>query len=476
MPSEAFRQHAVEFIDWITDYLDHPERYKVLADVVPGDIKKKLPHTPPEKPEPIEDILRDLDTIIAPGLTHWNHPGFMAYFSNTASKPAILGELVSSALNTNAMLWRTGPAAVELEDVVLDWLRQLLGLPAEFYGLIHDTASVSSLVALAAARESIGVRIREEGMAGRTDLPKLRVYASEHAHSSIVKAAIVLGFGQSGVKTIPADDEFRMRADLLEQIISDDVKQGVKPCAVVATVGTTSTTSVDPVKAIAAVCQRHNLWLHVDAAYAGNAAVLPEMRWMLDGAESVDSLVLNPHKWLFVSMDCSVLYCRKPEILRRTFSLVPEYLKTDTEEVRNPMDYGIALGRRFRALKLWFVMRTFGAEGIREKLRYHIAIAQNLKQWVLASAEFELMAPAPLSVVCFRYHPRNTQFLDSELNSLNETLLNRVNATGEVFLSHTKLHDHYVLRLAIGNLGTTEQHVRRAWELLQKYARALTSH
>jgi len=472
--SEEFRKQSSTFTEWIIRYLDHPEHHRVLADVSPGDIKKKLPKSAPAKPESIEAILRDLDDVILPGLTHWNHPGFMAYFSNTASKPGILAEFVSAALNTNSMLWRTGPSSVELEDVVLDWLRQLLGLPQEFYGLIHEGASLSSLVALTAARESLNVRIREDGMAGRADLPKLRIYVSEHAHSSIDKAAIVLGIGQSGVTKIACDEEFRLLPGELDSAIAEDIKQGIKPMAVVATVGTTSSTSVDPVKAIAAICRKHHIWLHVDAAYAGSAAVLPEMQWMLDGCQSADSVVLNPHKWLFVPVDCSVLYCRKPDILRRAFSLVPEYLKTDDDQVRNPMDYGITLGRRFRALKLWFVMRTFGVDGIRERLRYHIKIAQDFKQWVEESTDFEIMAPAPFSVVCFRYRPNSEQLTNAEIDEWNETLMERVNATGEVFLSHTKLNGKYILRLAIGNLATTESHVRRSWELLQEHARHLS--
>ncbi|MCI0708416.1 MAG: pyridoxal-dependent decarboxylase [Ignavibacteriae bacterium] len=467
-PSE-FRKHAAEFTEWIIRYLEHPERYKVLADVAPGDIKAKLPGSAPEQPESMESIFSDLDSIIAPALTHWNHPGFMAYFSNTASKPGILGEFVSAAINPNAMLWRTGPAVVELEEVVLDWLRQLLGLSADFYGLIHEGASLASLVALAAARESLNLRIREEGMIGRTDLPKLRVYASEHSHSSIDKAAIILGVGQSGITKIESDAEFRMIPDALERKIEIDLKQGVKPMAVVATVGTTSSTAVDPVKEIAAICRRYNIWLHIDAAYAGSAAVLSEKRWIFEGSETADSIVVNPHKWLFVPVDCSVLYCRKPDILRRAFSLIPEYLKTN-EEVRNPMDYGVTLGRRFRALKLWFVIRTFGAEGIRERLRYHIQIAQDFKSWIEESPDFELIAPAPFSVVCFRYNPSGKKLHPAEIDKLNETLMERVNSTGEVFLSHTKLRNCFVLRIAIGNLGTTERHVKRAWELLQEHS------
>jgi aromatic-L-amino-acid decarboxylase len=477
MDVEPFRRDGHQLIDWIADYLAHPERYPVLAQVEPGQVKRSLPAEPPENPEPMEAILRDVEEIIAPGLTHWNHPGFFAYFGITGSGPGILGELLSSAFNVNAMLWRTSPAATELEELALDWLRQLLGLPAEFAGIINDSASVSSLCAIAIAREALGLRIREEGLAGRPDLPRLRLYTSEQAHSSIEKAAIVLGLGQAGVTKVAVDDEFRMRSDALEAAIDQDLEAGWKPFCVVATVGTTSTTSVDPVPEIAEVCERYKLWLHVDAAYAGAAAILPEKRWALAGCERADSIVVNPHKWLFVPIDCSAFYCRKPEIMRQAFSLVPEYLRTPEEDrVRNFMDYGIQLGRRFRALKLWMVLRAFGAEGLRQHLRVHIALAERFRGWIEASPDFELLAPVPFSVVCFRHHPdglpENSE-TEAYLKRLNEGLLESVNATGEVFLSHTQLNGKFTLRLAIGNLRTTEEHVRRAWELLQEHARRL---
>jgi len=477
MDIESFRRDGHRLIDWIAEYLAHPERYPVLAQVEPGQVKRSLSKEPPERPEPLEAILQDVEEIIVPGLTHWNHPGFFAYFAITGSGPGILGELLSAAFNVNAMLWRTAPAATELEELVLDWLRQLLGLPPEFMGLINDTASVSSLCAIAAAREALGLRIREEGLAGRPHLPRLRLYTSEQAHSSIEKAAIVLGLGQAGVKKIPVDEEFRLRPQDLEAAIKEDLKAGWKPFCVVATAGTTSTTSVDPVPEIAAVCERHKLWLHVDAAYAGAAAILPEKRWALAGCERADSIVVNPHKWLFVPIDCSAFYCRHPRVLRQAFSLVPEYLRTPEEDrVRNFMDYGIQLGRRFRALKLWMVLRAFGSEGLRQHLRAHIALAQRFQAWTEANPNFELLAPMPFSVVCFRSLPAGLPAgpeAEAYLNLLNERILESVNRTGEVFLSHTKLNDKFTLRLAIGHLGTTEAHVRRAWELLQEHAARL---
>jgi aromatic-L-amino-acid decarboxylase len=477
MDIESFRRDGHRLIDWIAEYLAHPERYPVLARVEPGQVKRTLSKEPPERPEPLEAILQDVEEIIVPGLTHWNHPGFFAYFAITGSGPGILGELLSAAFNVNAMLWRTAPAATELEELVLDWLRQLLGLPPEFMGLINDTASVSSLCAIAAAREASGLRIREEGLAGRTDVPRLRLYTSEQAHSSIEKAAIVLGLGQAGVKKIPVDEEFRLRPQDLEAAIKEDLKAGWKPFCVVATAGTTSTTSVDPVPEIAEVCERHKLWLHVDAAYAGAAAILPEKRWALAGCERADSIVVNPHKWLFVPIDCSAFYCRHPRVLRQAFSLVPEYLRTAEEDrVRNLMDYGIQLGRRFRALKLWMVLRAFGSEGLRQHLRAHIALAQRFQAWTEANPNFELLAPVPFSVVCFHSRPHDLPAgpeAEAYLNLLNERILESVNRTGEVFLSHTKLNGKFTLRLAIGNLGTTEAHVRRAWELLQEHAARL---
>ena len=477
MDIESFRRDGHRLIDWIAEYLAHPERYPVLAQVEPGQVRRTLPKEPPEKPEPLEAILQDVEKIIVPGLTHWNHPGFFAYFAITGSGPGILGELLSAAFNVNAMLWRTAPVATELEELVLGWLRQLVRLPPEFMGLINDTASVSSLCAIAAAREALGLGIREEGMAGRSDLPRLRLYTSEQAHSSIEKAAIVLGLGQAGVNKIAVDEEFRLRSQDLEAAIKEDLKAGWKPFCVVATVGTTSTTSVDPVLEIADICERYKLWLHVDAAYAGAAAILPEKRWALAGCERADSIVVNPHKWLFVPIDCSAFYCRHPSILRQAFSLVPEYLRTSEDDrVRNLMDYGIQLGRRFRALKLWMVLRAFGSEGLRQRLRAHIALAERFQGWIEASPDFELLAPVSFSVVCFRTRPCGLPTgpeTEAYLNRLNERLLESVNRTGEVFLSHTELNGRFTLRLAIGNLRTTETHVRRAWDLLQEHAARL---
>jgi aromatic-L-amino-acid decarboxylase len=465
---EAFRREAHRVVDWITRYLVEAEKQPVLARVRPGDVRRAIPAGPPIAPEPLEALLPDVERIVVPGMTHWNHPGFFAYFANSSTAPALLAEMLATAFNANAMLWKTCPAATEMEIAVLEWLRQLTGLPAGLFGVIHDCASTSTLVALAAAREAVpGLDVRHRGLVGQA---RLRVYASDQAHSSVDKAVIVLGIGQDGIRKIPTDDAFRMDAGALARAIVEDRGQGWTPCAVVATVGSTSTTSIDPVPAVAEVCAREGVWLHVDAAYAGSAAVAPELRWVLEGADRADSLVMNPHKWLFVPVDLSVLYTRRPDVVKAAFSLVPEYLKTAEDAVApNFMDYGVSLGRRFRALKLWAVMRAFGTEGLAARIREHVRLAQRFREWVAADPGFEVTAPTPLSVVCFR--ARFPGVPAEEEDRRNHAVLDAVNASGEAFLSHTALRGRTVLRLAIGNIRTEERHVARAWELLQDAAR-----
>ncbi|HEX6694362.1 MAG TPA: aminotransferase class I/II-fold pyridoxal phosphate-dependent enzyme [Longimicrobiales bacterium] len=455
-------------MEWITRYQSDPAGWPVLPSLEPGSFASLLPAAAPADGEPISAILADFERLVPPASTHWNHPGFFAYFSSSSSAPGVLAEALTAALNVNAMLWRTGPAATELEEVTLRWLAQLVGLPASLDGTINDTASTSTLHALAAAREAADLRVREHGLAGRSDLPKLRVYCSEEAHSSVDKAAVTLGLGLDGVRRVAADDSYRLDVAALEAAIAEDVAAGIKPIAVVATVGTTSTTSVDPVREIAAVCKREKLWLHVDAAYGGAAAVVPEMRSVLDGCELADSIVINPHKWMFVPLDCSVLYTCRPDVLKRAFSLVPEYLVT-ADGARNLMDYGVALGRRFRALKLWFVLRYYGANGLADRIREHIRLAQLFASWVDASPDFERLAPAPFSTVVFRYRPPGVSD-ESELERINTALLARINESGEVYLSHTKAKGRYALRLAIGNVRTEEQHVAAAWRIIQEVA------
>jgi aromatic-L-amino-acid decarboxylase len=451
---EEFRKFAHEAVDWMADYLAQVHSYPVLPRMKPGELIDALPPSGPEQGEPMAAILEDFRRIIVPAATHWNHPGFMAYFATSASGPGILGEMLAAALNMNGMLWKTSPAVVELEQVALDWLRQWIGLPDPLFGIIFDTASTSTMHAIAAAREKISPEVRTEG-AGTG----LVLYTSEQSHSSIEKGAISIGIGQKNVRKIPVDTDYRMLPGALAAAIEQDLAAGLRPFCVVATVGTTSTTSIDPVEEIAAIAERHNLWLHVDAAYAGAAAIAPEFQPILRGCERADSLVTNPHKWLFTPVDISVLYTRRPEILRRAFSLVPEYLRTaDDPRAVNYMDYGVPLGRRFRALKLWFVLRYYGREGLAEMIRKQIGWAQELAHQIDAHADFERTAPTPFSTVCFRLKGTDEE---------NRQLLERVNASGEVFLSHTVLRGKYSLRLAIGNMQTTRQHAQRAWELVQ---------
>ncbi|MEX0912810.1 MAG: pyridoxal-dependent decarboxylase [Gemmatimonadota bacterium] len=456
-------------IDWIAEYLTNPSAHPVLARTRPGEVAAALPSSPPTDGEEFDAILQDLDDILLPGITHWNHPAFFAYFGISGSMPGILAEAIAAALNVNAMLWRTSPAATELEEVAVDWLRQLLGLPNDFRGHIQDTASTSTLVALASAREATGLDIRERGLAGR-DVPPLRVYCSEEAHSSVEKAAITLGIGRESVRKIRTDDEFRMIPRALEEAIEIDRSAGDRPFCIVATLGTTSTTSVDPLPQLAAVARRFGLWLHVDAAYGGAAAVVPEIRDVTRGWEQADSIVVNPHKWLFVPIDCSTLFLRDPEITRRAFTLVPDYLQTPQgESVTNLMDYGHALGRRFRALKLWTTLRYFGESGLAARLREHIDLARAFAADVRRDPDWRVEAPVPFSTVCFRFTPPGLG--DADTDALNERILEAVNATGEVFLSHTRLNGRYTLRLAVGNIRTEAGHVRDAWRLLRDAAR-----
>jgi aromatic-L-amino-acid decarboxylase len=457
-------------VDWIAEYLEHPEKYPVLSRVKPGDIKAALPSAAPEDPEPFETVVADFERVLVPGLTHWNHPGFLAYFAITASEPGILAEFLSAALNQQAMLWRTSPAATELEEVALGWLRQLVGLPAEFEGVIYDTASIATMHALIAAREVAVKDVRARGLAGRSDIPPLRVYCSEDAHSSVDKAMMAIGLGQASLRKIGTDDQFRLDVDALQTTIARDRSEGSLPIAVVATVGTTSTTSIDPVPTIADVCAREQLWLHVDAAYGGAAAMLPSHVHVLAGAGRADSLVVNPHKWLFTPFDLSAFYCRRMDVIRAAFSLTPEYLRAPEESpARNLMDTGVQLGRRFRALKLWMILRTFGAKAIRGHLQRHIELARQFASWVDDHPDFERLAPVPFSVVCFRWAPsgdRAFSLSPEEIDAANERLMSAVNRSGDVFLSHTRIRGRLALRLAVGHLRTAESHVRRAWDLL----------
>jgi aromatic-L-amino-acid/L-tryptophan decarboxylase len=467
MDPEDFRREGRRVVDWVADYLAHPERYPVLARVSPGEVRDALPSSAPETGEPFDRILDDFERVIVPGLTHWNHPGFFAYFAISASGPGILAEWLAAALNVQAMLWRTSPAATELEEVALGWLRELIGLPASFEGVIYDTASISTLHALAAAREASVPGVRAHGLGGGA---RPRLYCSDHTHSSIDKAVLTLGLGLDAIRRIPTDAQHAMRPAALAAAIEDDRTAGLTPMAVVSTVGTTSSTAIDPVAAIADVCQQAGVWLHVDAAYAGVMAMVPGYEHILAGADRADSLVVNPHKWLFTPFDLSAFYSRRMDVLRSAFSLVPEYLRTtEAAPVKNLMDTGVQLGRRFRALKLWMVLRYFGAAGIRERLVEHCRLARLFASWVQAAPDFDLVADVPFSVACFRYQPDRSAG-PAEVDRINAQLLDAVNASGEVFLSHTKLDGRFVIRLAIGNIRTTERHVARAWQLLREHA------
>src|SRR4051794_8192445 len=470
MDPEAFRREGHRVVDWLADYLAAPEHYPVLSRSKPGDLLRALPATAPEHGESFDAIFADFEQHVVPGLTHWNHPGFFAYFAISTSGPGILAEMLSAGLNVQAMLWRTSPAATELEEVTLRWLAQLIHLPSPFEGVIYDTASISTLHALAAARETVVPDLRVRGMLARPDVAAVRVYCSEHTHSSIDKAVLLLGLGQQAIRRIPVDRSHAMRADQLAAAIAADRRDGVRPLAVIATIGTTSSTAVDPVDAIADACEAEGVWLHVDAAYAGVMAMVPAWRKSFAGLERADSVVVNPHKWLFTPFDLSVLFCRRMDVLRQAFALVPEYLRTADPPVKNLMDTGIQLGRRFRALKLWMVLRYFGSEGIRARLEAHVDLARAFASWIDDAPGWERLAPVPFSVVCFRYHPGGVDDEDT-LERVNAAILDRVNTSGEAFLSHTKLDGRYTLRLAIGNIRTEERHARRAWDLLSSAAK-----
>ncbi|MCS6873114.1 MAG: aminotransferase class V-fold PLP-dependent enzyme [Pyrinomonadaceae bacterium] len=464
IPSKEFRKHGYKIIDWIADYLEKIEQFPVLSQNKPGQLKDSLPQSAPEEGEDFNKIFSDFEKFILPAVTHWNHPNFHGLFSTSSSAVGIFGEMLSAAFDMKAMLWRTAPASTELEQVTLSWLRKMLGLPESFNGIIYDTASVSSLHAIAMARHRILPDTKEEGMSGRT-LPLLRLYCSEHAHSSIDKATILIGLGKRSIVKIESDENFRMKTDVLEKVIKEDKTKGFLPFCVVATIGTTSTTSIDDVKSVAEICAKNNLFLHVDAAYAGAAAILPQMRHYFAGWENADSIVINPHKWLFTPFDLSVLYVKDMQLLKDTFSLVPEYLKTN-ENAMNQMDYGIQLGRRFRALKLWFIIRYFGQKGMQARISEDCRLAKLFADWVKASPKFQLLAPVNFALVCFRAY--DEKLTEQELNFLNEKLMNEVNSSGKAFISHTKIGEKFSLRLSIGSLHTQEKHLEKVWWLLNE--------
>lgn len=460
MNPEEFREAAHEVVDWIADYLRDVRQLPVLPGVEPGELTDSLPASAPDDPEPIERILADFRRQIVPATTHWNHPRFHAFFSVSASGPGILGEMLTAALNTNGMLWKSSPANTELEQVTLGWIRQWLGLPAEWFGIIYDTASVSTMHAIAAARERACPEARQRG--GTQDLV---LYASEHAHSSVEKGAIAIGIGQRNVRKIGVNADFEMRADLLREAMAEDAAAGRKPFCVVPTIGTTATTSIDPVREAVAIAAEHGAWVHVDGAYGGAVCASARYAHVLDGVAGADSLVMNPHKWFFTPIDVSAFYTRHPEILKRAFSLVPEYLRTaENPRALNYMDYGVPLGRRFRALKLWFVLRSFGRTEIARIIEAHIGWAKQLAAQIAAHPQFEVCAPVRFSLICFRYKGTDDQ---------NRELLDRINRSGVAFLSHTVLNGVFVLRLAIGHYDVRWEDLEQVWQHLQALAAQL---
>lgn len=466
MTADEFRRHGHNIVDWIADYFDRIEQFPVLSQIEPDWLKDNLPTSAPESGEGFGEIFRDVERLILPAVTHWNHPNFHGLFSTSTSSVGVFGEMLAAAFDMKAMLWRTSPASTELEDVVLDWLRQMVDLPDHFEGIIYDTASVSTMHAIAAAREKAGLDIREKGMSGRDDLSLLRIYCSEHVHSSIDKGVITLGLGLRSLRKIECNERFEMIPEKLAEAIEEDIADGYRPICVIPTIGTTSTSSVDPIDAVADICERFGIWMHVDAAYAGPAAILPELRGHFKGWERANSIVVNPHKWLFTPFDLSILYCRDLGQLKEAFSLVPEYLKTSDEQtVKNGMDYGIQLGRRFRALKLWFVMRYFGRKGFEARLREHCRLAKLFAGWVEESENFEMMAPVPFALVCFRGCPNGA----ADLDQFNERIMNEINASGKAYLSHTKLRGKFTLRLSVGSIRVEERHLVKIWELLNQH-------
>jgi aromatic-L-amino-acid/L-tryptophan decarboxylase len=467
MDRNEFRKQAHQFVDWMADYLENIEHFPVKAKINPGKIYQALSEEAPLKPESMETIFKDFREIILPGITHWQSPNFFAYFPANSSYPSVLAEMLTATLGAQCMIWETSPAAAELEEKVLNWLKKMTGLPEFFQGVIQDTASTATLTALLTARERLTrYGINEDGF----DKSNYRVYCSTETHSSIEKAVKIAGFGRRNLVKVPVDDQFRLNTKELTVMIEQDFRAGKKPLAIVATLGTTSSTAIDPLKEISEIASAHKIWLHVDAAFAGTALLLDEYRWMIRGIEKVDSFVFNPHKWMFTNFDCSAYFVKDKEALINTFSINPEYLKTKTSgKVNDYRDWGIQLGRRFRALKLWFVIRSYGLEGLREKIRYHISLAEWLEQEIIKSRDFEMITPRTINLLCFRFKPANLDDPE-QINHLNEQLLHRINATGKMYITHTKLNGKFTLRMVIAQTNVTHTHVENAWKLLQENA------
>ena len=470
MTPEEFRKHAHELVDWMADYMENVENYPVKSSAKPGEIFNKIPDVPPSESESFNEFMKDVEEIIMPGITHWQSPSFFAYFPANTSPPSILAEMITATLGTQCMIWETSPAAAELEEKMMIWLRDLIGLPSDFEGVIQDTASTGALAALLTARERItDYAVNENGF---INVPVLRVYCSQQTHSSIEKAVKIAGIGKKNLVKIPVADDCSMIPGKLQEAIDEDKAKGFLPCCVIATIGTTGTAAVDPLEAIGKICSAYNVWLHVDAAMGGTALILPEYQWMLDGRQYIDSFIFNPHKWMFTNFDCSAFFTRDTESLIRTFEILPEYLKTRSRgQVNDYRDWGVPLGRRFRALKLWSVIRSYGINSLKEKIRYHISIAKKLADNISAESDFDLMAPLSLNVVCFRYSPPGLS--DENLNDINQSLNHMINDTGLMYLTHTSLNGKYILRMVTGQTNVKLEHVNKAWDLIKNTARSI---
>lgn len=471
LDNKSFRNEAHQLVDWMADFLDNIENLPVKSQSKPGDILKQIPANASKDSEPFQDVFKDFKNIIFPGMTHWQHPNFHAYFPGNSSYPSILGEMLTSALAAQCMIWETSPAATELEERVIDWLKSMLGLPQDWDGCIQDTASTATLSALLSAREKVSdYQINQSGFFNE----KLRFYCSTQTHSSVDKAVKILGSGLDSLVKIGVDENLAMKPDILEKTIENDMTNGFIPTAVVVTLGTTGTMAIDPLKEIVKICNKHNIWLHVDAAYAGTALILPEYRWMIEGLETGNSFVFNPHKWMFTNFDCTAYFVKDKEALLKTFEILPEYLKTNTRgKVKDYRDWGIPLGRRFRALKLWFVIRDFGVKGIQQKLRDHISYTHWLVKEINKKPDFELITKSILNIVCFRFCPKNID--ESKWNEINELLLKQINDSGKAYLTHTKVNGKYTIRMVIGQTYLQKKHVNKTWNVIKRMSQKVLS-
>ena len=471
MDSENFRKHAHQMVDWMADYLEEIRDYPVLPSVSPGEIKKNIAINPPEQAESMDEIFSDFQNHILPGITHWQHPNFHAYFPANHSKPSLLAEMLTSTLGAQCMIWLTSPAATELEETVMEWLKQMLQLPESWDGVIQDTASTATLVALISAREKKSeFRINEEGFYQQKPFT---VYCSDQAHSSIEKAVKIAGLGLKYLRKIPTDQNFAMQANSLEKQVNEDLQDGLVPLCVVSALGTTGSTAIDPLQEISKISSKYSMWHHVDAAFAGTALILPEKRWAGKGLEDADSFVFNPHKWMFTNFDCTAYFVKDKNTLINTFTIDPSYLKTDLDQqVNNYRDWGIQLGRRFRALKLWFVIRNFGVDGIQKKLRHHLELTQWLHRNMVEHPHFQILAPVPFNTICFRL-VTSSEKDDTFLNELNKTFIDEINRSGKAFLSSTMLRDQFTVRVVIGQTEVNQDDVRNLWNLIREKSAAL---